>query len=177
MNRSGRKGHSALYGDVVIPRGYCLDCDSYAFIIDNELRCCGKRVEDPEFIGFKKMSDCVAIRRGPSRKWQEAIIRTQGGKCFYCDRRFGSCVWRSGKQISLRLHWDHVNPWIYSLSNKDQNFVAACHVCNGIKSSLIFGSIDEARTHITEKWQVKGYSDVRPLRIALHRHTDATEIL
>jgi hypothetical protein len=97
--------------------------------------------------------------------------------CFYCDRRFGATVFRAGKPIALRINWDHVNPYAYSLNNHDQNFVAACHVCNGIKSSLIFRSTDEAKTHIAGRWQDKGYTDVSSVQVTIPQETVVAGVL
>lgn len=64
--------------------------------------------------------------------------------------------------IGLKLQWDHVDPWVYSLNNKDQNFVAACQICNGIKSSMIFNSVEEARVYIQGARKTKGYRETLP---------------
>lgn len=171
-----KQGHTALYGNIAIPRGYCSECDGYAFIIDGRLQCCDKRIEMlPEKV--LRVSDCPIGRRGPSRKSQKAILEQQDHRCFYCSRRFGQTVWRNSRSIRLVINWDHVNPYVYSLDNRSQNFVAACHVCNGIKSSLLFGGVDEARTHITEKWKDKGYGDLSPVSIKLRPETNIAKVL
>ena len=173
MHRPTQKAH---YGNVTILRGYCSECKGYAFVIDGKLRCCDKRFSEAP-TKDKRMSDCPIGRVGPSRSWQIRIMREQDGRCFYCDRSIGSTVYRHSKARILRLHWDHVNPYVFSLDNREQNFVAACHVCNGIKSSFIFGSVDEARTYITSKWYDKGYSDLPPVRIELRAETQHAKVL
>ena len=171
-----RQGLWAVYGTVVIPRGYCSECDTYAFIIDQQFACCGNPAEtDTE--RFVRMSDVAAARSGPSKRWRKYILELQQFRCFYCDRRFGSRVYRGLRMVSLCVHWDHVNPYVYSLDNRDQNFVAACHICNGIKSSLIFGSVEDARTHIRSRWEAKGYSDVPRVRNPVHSETTKAKIL
>lgn len=167
----------ALYGNVSIVRGYCSHCRSYAFVLEGKYACCDSPCGEEEPERKKRMSDCAFGRARPSKLWQLLILREQMDRCFYCNRRFNEQVYRHCRGLHLRLQWDHVNPHAYSLDNRDQNFVAACHVCNGIKSSLMFRSADEARTYITQKWKDKGYTDVCPVRVELRRETGASGLL
>jgi hypothetical protein len=48
-------------------------------------------------------------------------------------------------------------PYAYSQDNGTPNFVAACHVCNGLKSAKMFRTIDEARGYLASKRAAKGY--------------------
>jgi 5-methylcytosine-specific restriction endonuclease McrA len=48
----------------------------------------------------------------------------------------------------LKVNWDHVVPFSYSQNNYAYNFVAACQICNGIKGSQMFKTLEEARIHI-----------------------------
>src|ERR1700733_14234926 len=128
-NISMRKtSHTALYGNIAIPRAYCSECSTYAFVIDGELKCCDSPYDLGETSRVKRMSDCPAKRGTPSKKWQKHILAEQEHRCFYCNRRFGKTVYRRSRDLRLKLHWDHVNPYAYSLDNRTQNFVAACHV-------------------------------------------------
>lgn len=172
-----RKPHTALYGNVSIPRVYCSFCDSYAFVIDTLLQCCERTANEELPAKIKRMSDCYAQRNRPTKKSQDEILKSQEHCCFYCFRAFGKTVYRNSRSIRLQLHWDHINPYVYSLDNRDQNFVAACHVCNGIKSDTIFKGADDARIYITERWKDKGYSDVPPVSIRLHTETALAEVL
>ena len=52
----------------------------------------------------------------------------------------------------LLPNWDHLIPYSYSYSNADENFVAACSVCNAFKSSHIFISDEECKEFIQKKW-------------------------
>src|SRR6266478_4777936 len=108
--------HIALYGSTSIPRGYCSECEGYAFILDGKMACCDEPVPNAP-MRFRRMSDCPSGRRGPSKKWRDWIMLHQRGQCFYCGRQFGSKVYRAERTICLRVHWDHVNPYIYSLDN------------------------------------------------------------
>lgn len=171
-----RPGRIALYGNVAIPRLYCSNCNCYAFVIDKEFKCCGEPVTEQPTMS-KRMSDCPTGRRGPGIKTQQAILRAQDHRCFYCGCSFGQTVYRHSRPLCLRIQWDHVNPYVYSLDNRSQNFVAACQVCNKIKSSLLFGSLNEARTYIFAKWEEKAYSVLSPVRIELRAETDIADVL
>lgn len=98
-----------------------------------------------------------AKRRKPGKVIRDRILRRQDDRCLYCGHRFGDTVWRRGRQVTLMLNWDHLVPYAYLAANPDDNWVAACHVCNGIKSSLIFQSVEEARDHILARAAHKGY--------------------
>jgi len=39
--------------------------------------------------------------------------------------------------------------------NYPYNFVAACQICNGIKSNLMFVSVDAARVYIQSLWEAR----------------------
>lgn len=108
---------------------------------------------------WKRESLPEAARRLPPKWQRDQQLDEQRGRCFYCDRAFGSFVQApTGEVVRLVVHWDHVTPYAYSQNNHGWNFVAACHVCNGIKSDRIFETEDEARTFIQLRWMQKGYA-------------------
>ena len=170
-------GHMAIYGNVVIPRSYCQDCQSWAFVIDGRLRCCGEKVAtNPK--KFKQMSEAPLKRWTPGKKDQRRILAEQNHCCFYCGRNFGAVVWRRNNRIALRINWDHRVPFCYGRDNHVRNFVAACHVCNGLKSSHMFKSVEEAQTFLYDRWKQKGYSDsVSDLHIQLRSETPVAKVL
>jgi hypothetical protein len=96
-------------------------------------------------------------RKAPPVRLQRKILEQQGGRCLYCDCEFGSTIYRKGKAITVRLNWDHVVPFAYSRTSVGVDFVAACHVCNGIKTCLMFDSVNQAREHILAVRQQRGY--------------------
>jgi hypothetical protein len=62
--------------------------------------------------------------------------------------------------------------------NRSINFVAACSICNGLKSSMMFQTEEEARVYIYEAWQRKGFSDQMPeLRDVIYPETPVAEVL
>lgn len=152
-------GHFALYGTTTLPRQFCLECSTYAFVIDNFFKCCGTAVKTETPQTTKRMSNVAIGRKTPCKADQLKILLDQGHCCMYCMRSLGSVVYRKHKAVRLKLNWDHALPYCYSYNNKASNFVAACHICNGIKGSYVFSTFDEARIHIQERWKEKGYSD------------------
>ena len=170
------KTHWALYGNVVLKRGYCVECKRFAIVLDNRLQCCDALLkESPTKV--RRMSDVPLGRDVPSREVQRKILKEQEQRCLYCQRLFGSKLWRGRKEIALRVTWDHVSPFVYSLDNRDQNFAAACQVCNSLKSCKIFQTLEDARVYLTNKAAQKGYTTVRPVLEILPCETDVAEIL
>lgn len=102
-------------------------------------------------------SEVALKRKGPGRKEQERVLSEQDGRCLYCLKRLGSLGKRKDKRIALKLNWDHQIPIAYAYDNSGKNFCAACHVCNSLKSSMIFNSLDEARVYLLEARKEKGY--------------------
>lgn len=153
---SARKTVVALYGNVKILSGYCNDCQRTAFVLDGYIQCCDAPFDD-EPVGYKRAIEAEGRRRLPPIAFRQAQLKEQNHRCFYCERSFGSLVFRRGKPVRLQLQWDHMTPFAYGQDNHSYNFVAACHVCNRIKSSRIFQTLTEARIYIDERWREKGY--------------------
>ena len=99
----------------------------------------------------------VGKRRSPGKRERTRILERQGNACLYCERPFGTPFLRQGRLGHLRLHWDHVIPFSYSLKNDADNFVAACHVCNLIKGDLMFNTLYLARKYINNRIARKRY--------------------
>lgn len=157
-NQRPRRAHQALYGNVTMQREWCQACSGYALVIEGKLACCDRDCGDGATTRVKRMAETSHRRKAPSAKQCETILREQGSRCLYCEREFGTFVYRNGKQIRLKLVWDHLVPYVYSRSCADQEFCAACHVCNGIKSATVYQTLDEARADLALKRERKGYS-------------------
>lgn len=97
-------------------------------------------------------------RRPPSSEIRQRILSRQKNRCLYCENTIGSQVRRGSRTVILQLNWDHFVPYAYGRTNPDANWVAACHVCNNIKSSRMFETVARARLFIVERWQAKGYA-------------------
>src|SRR5690348_10233210 len=84
----------------------------------------------------------TGTRRGrPSAVLRKQMLAKQGHRCLYCDLLFSGTVMRHGRPVVLRLVWDHFVPYAYLVRNPSDNWVAACHVCNAIKGSLMFETV------------------------------------
>ncbi|SRR6266498_3733337 len=129
----------------------CRDCGSSALVLDGKLLCCDALLSsEPTRVKRECASDHQ--RRLPPLADRRSQLKLQQNHCFYCDRIFGSRVYRGARLTRLRVEWDHVIPYSYCEDNCISNFVAACHVCNAIKSSHVFSSLESARAFINSKW-------------------------
>ena len=151
-----RMRHNAVYGSVVLERAFCTACDCWSIVQDNKHLCCDKRRVIPPK-NYKRMVESTSGRKKPGAKDRRKILQEQGNCCLYCTLPFGSKVLRGTKVVKLQLHWDHLVPYSYSQNNLGSNFVAACHVCNNIKSDKCFNSLEEAKQFIIQKRLAKGY--------------------
>lgn len=150
------KRHLMQYGNTILQRGYCYTCKLTAIILKSVFQCCGREVKQTATSYPLYIATPARIRRKkPSKKQQAELLATQENKCKYCSYAFGSYVFKNTKLIALRVVWDHHIPYAYGGNNKDANFVAACQICNGFKSSKIFDSLEQLTEYIKEKWQSK----------------------
>ena len=146
----------SLYGNIAIAKGFCKECGGTAFIRHNRFVCCGApATEEPT----KTVRECEPEQRRhlPPKRERDRLLAEQGHRCFYCDMPFNITRHRNGKPVGLKINWDHKLPWSATQNNSSANFVAACHVCNGIKSNLHFQTVDEARIALADKRREKGY--------------------
>lgn len=151
-----RSSYVGLYGSVALKKGFCKKCQGFAFVIDGKLRCCDEAyIDDPK--RYRRESEAEPRKRRPPKEYAEAQLKEQGNRCFWCGIEFGRRILRRGTPIKTELAWDHMIPFTYSNDNRTRNFVASCHVCNSIKGSLIFKTIEECRTYVYLKRQEKGY--------------------
>ncbi len=148
--------HIALYGNVAILRGICHKCKRTALVIDGEYQCCGSKAEENSHPEVKRMIECEQKRRRSKKKEQQKTLIEQENRCLYCSRKFGSFVKRGSRFVVVRLCWDHLVPYSYNQDNGHHNFVAACQICNRIKHSFMFQTVDEARVHIMAVRRIKG---------------------
>jgi len=152
----GTHRHLALYGSVAIERQYCVDCHGYAFILDGKMACCGANA-DGVTRKTRRMIEAESKKRSPKWSYRKKQMERQDGKCLYCGLPLDGYVFRNGKASRIKIHWDHVVPYSYSQNNHDTNFVASCHVCNLIKSDMVFQTLEEARSYVQIKREEKGY--------------------
>lgn len=147
----------SLYGNVTIKRGMCPECKEMAFIIHGCFACCGLPANaTPK--KFERMSEPVQHRKRPKKVDQDRILAEQDNRCFYCDCSFNLLRFKNGKPVALKINWDHQLPYSLTQNNNAVNFVAACHVCNGIKSDKVFQTVEEAKIYIADRRKSKGYN-------------------
>lgn len=146
-----RMPHTAIYGNVKIPRGDCPECKSQALILDKRYACCGYPVEG-KITGYRQMSGARPKRVKPNAYAQSVILQNQDNKCRYCKQAFGEFVWYRRKPVRLSVNWDHLEPYVYGYNNQTSNFVAACQACNGWKGAKMFDSIEEIEKYVQTKW-------------------------
>lgn len=140
--------HLAVFGNVVVVRAFCSDCDGYYLVArDGEFLCCGAKYKrEPRRI--KREVEPENTRRLPPKADREDILKQQGNCCAYCDRRFGARVAHRRRKETLRPCWDHLVPFSYAQNNDGRNFVAACQICNGRKAAMMFQTMEEARVYL-----------------------------
>lgn len=148
--------HWATYGAVILERQRCPQCRSMCLVVDGRLQCgCEKKAEKENNKYIEQMSPCHGIRRRPPRAEQLKLLELQDNKCLYCGKKFGTrYVHPDYGPSCLTIHWDHRIPFVYTQSN--YGFVAACNVCNSIKSYLMFDTIEEVKNWVSERVKQKG---------------------
>lgn len=154
---SKRKQVMALFGNVAIPRAFCPDCKHMAFVIRGRFNCCGGRLTKLIPRLFVREAEPENVRRLPPKEYRDYQLNKQDNRCFYCDALFGDEGFRNQTPVRIKLTWDHQLPFAYSQDNRNMNFVAACQVCNGIKSAMVFQTVDEAKAYLSLRRKSKGY--------------------
>ena len=157
--------HYAHYGNVVMEREYCIHCRQYSLLSDGKLTCCGTPTNF-DTTRSKRMSQAQDRRKGPNAAERQTILELQSNRCLYCDVLFNSAVERKGRLIFLKVNWDHFVPFAYSQNNYAFNFVAACQICNGIKGSMTFRTVEEARVYIVAVRTLKGIREDGDVSVA-----------
>jgi len=112
--------------------------------------------ERARIAGFKG-SATQTKRARPRKAVKERILARQRGCCLYCEMEIGSTITRNGKPVTLQINWDHFVPYAYAARNSNDNWVAACHVCNGLKAHRMFDTVQEAKDYVTGRAIAKGY--------------------
>jgi 5-methylcytosine-specific restriction endonuclease McrA len=118
--------------------------------------------EEPIRVRDVEISESPIKRNPLTEREKESLVEAQGQKCIYCARRFGSVVFDREKAITLQIRFDHFEPYALRQNNERENLFAACQLCNGFKSDLIFDSLNGARTFLSRKWESAGLSDKFP---------------
>lgn len=146
-----------LYGSVALVRHYCNDCETDAFYIDGELKCCGKRIEKPKLSGKERMSESLTKRLSDSVK--SRALSLQHNRCYICGVDLLADLWyktRSGRIKKMTVEFDHFIPRSYCASNDLENIYAMCILCNRFKGSKMYEDRDEATRSILSMRESQG---------------------
>lgn len=160
MSRSAEK---AIYGNVAILRMHCPHCHQHSFVLDGYYTCCHNEVGTvPTTAKPVRVSDGADKHKPPPYDVRQRILAAQDNRCFYCGLPFGEFVWngKRHKYVKLHVRYDHFVPWKYSHDSGAHNIVAACQICNSIKSAAYFETEDRARAYVTRRRTDKGYTDI-----------------
>lgn len=105
----------------------------------------------------------IPERRSISVGEKTEILERQANKCIYCARKFGSTVWdMNGKTVALSIRFDHFEPYALRQNETSENLVAACGVCNALKSDLVFDSLKATRLWLAREWERRGFQESFP---------------
>lgn len=152
VKRSTKPG-LAIFGTLAIPRMMCPRCGYMALVVKNKMACCDLPVTvDP--VETVRESLPPIERRHVSQEERDRIVAEQGGLCIYCGLWFGSTTIRHRREYVLHVTMDHLVPFCY---DGNDNILAACQICNGIKNDRYFRTLDEARVYIQLRRDELGY--------------------
>jgi len=146
-----------IYGRIKIPRIYCSECKSWALIIGNRKQCCNKKINVYKTNQVKMMVQGNNQRRRPTQNEINKIIEIQGDRCLYCDLPIGTSYFYKGNLFLTKKHYDHLAPFAYTNQNK-LNFVLSCNICNSIKGSKVFKTVEDIYHYVNYTRRKKGYT-------------------
>lgn len=84
-------------------------------------------------------------------------VEAQGHLCAYCLLPFGTITRHRGHNVTQKPHGDHFVPHSYGQTTRLANLVAACQVCNWIKSDRMFEDLNEAQRWILRARESRTY--------------------
>jgi len=147
-----------LYGSVALKRQFCPECREDAIVLDGELQCCDRPVTVAR--KYRRISENRIPRQRPRRVMRDWLLNIQGNRCAYCGSVFGEFIenTKTGKVIQVRLQWDHAVPYSFLRTNPKNNWLAACHICNGIKNNKMFDSLADARAVVVRRRAKRGFA-------------------
>lgn len=145
----------AVYGKVKLNRHICPACGNAILNNGKEFICdvCGYKKRDAEAKKFKIIVPPPGVRKQPPKPIQKELLKIQNYKCYWCGNKFGASYWKNNKVRFLKIHWDHKIPFSFEQTNRNDNWVASCDVCNLFKSNYLFKSDVECRKFLLRKWE------------------------
>ncbi len=89
------------------------------------------------------------MARNYSARQTAKACELQNHMCAYCDLPFGTVVYKPGRgDIVQTAVGDHGVPYSYTARTLETNLFAACHICNALKGSNMFGDLITASRYI-----------------------------
>lgn len=151
----------AIYGNVRLIREQCPDCRNVALVVGGRFACCGREwvgADSDQTTHLQRFASPEFVRRKPSPHERSMILAHQDYRCFYCGHSLSAIYTQGVKTFRAKIHWDHQLPFAFSQDNRVDNFVASCNVCNLLKSSKIFETVEDARVYLVHRQGKKGIS-------------------
>lgn len=140
-----------ICGKAILYRTMCLGCGECVLSGSYKFECgCGAIFYAEDDVDNIRVV-CEGSRRIPTSVRQK-IVGRQGGRCYWCSRKFGVPYLKRGRIKKLTVHIDHTIPYAYSGASREEELVASCSVCNLLKSSKFFDNEEEVRVYLQEKW-------------------------
>ena len=87
-------------------------------------------------------------QRNISKNIVMAAVETQNHLCAYCRLPFGTVASTRKGETVQNVIGDHWQPFSYLENSTASNCVASCQICNGLKSSTLFESLEHASVAI-----------------------------
>ncbi len=161
MRRFPSYAQATFYGSVVLMKAKCPACGSLSIVLDEKSACCDVPIVRPDRFRSKREGLGEDKRSRIPQSVREQIIKSQGSRCIYCMQRLDGAAFNRirNKAVALRVHIDHFICWKFSRDNSYDNLLAACHICNGIKSDYLFESFLECQNFILHRRAQRGWVD------------------
>lgn len=141
------------YGKITMYRCQCPSCNEVLFQDNMVFDCDDCKLSFSGTLENLRIEVANLKRKYPSKKMKEHILSEQNYECYWCNREFYLIYFRYNSIKSLLPNYDHILPYSYSYSNSDNNFVAACNVCNSFKSSHVFEDEFLCKEYLKRKWE------------------------
>ena len=146
----------AIYGKFKFNKHTCPNCRNSLLNKTRSFICdvCGYQEKEEKAKKFKVIVPPPGIRKRPPMVIQKIILEIQSNKCYWCGNKFETAYWKNDKLRFLKIQWDHKIPFSYTKTNRNDNWVASCNVCNSFKSNFMFKTDKECRNFLLRKWQI-----------------------
>lgn len=112
----------------------------------------------PDDTGFRVVTRTRRVRRQCPTVVRRALLARQDFLCAYCAVPFGSVVRKRGRLILTAVQFDHMVPLAWTQTNPDDNWAAACNICNQLKGALLFRTIADLVTYLEVTKELRGIS-------------------